>query len=51
MRNSKFTDSQIVVILAEGGSGLAVGAVLCKHGIRNATYCQWRASYAGVSEN
>jgi len=51
MRKSKFTDSQIVAILAEGESGLAVGDVCRKHGISNATYYQWKSKYAGVSAN
>jgi putative transposase len=51
MRESKFTESQIVAILAEGESGLAVGDVCRKHGISNATYYQWKSKYAGVSAN
>jgi len=51
MRKSKFTESQIVAILAEGESGLAVGDVCRKHGISNATYYQWKSTYAGVSAN
>ena len=51
MRKSKFTESQIVAILAEGESGLAVGDVCCKHGISNATYYQWKSKHAGVSAN
>ena len=51
MRKSKFTESQIVAILAEGESGLAVGDVCRKHGINNATYYQWKSKYAGVSAN
>jgi putative transposase len=51
MRKSKFTESQIVAILAEGESGLAVGDVCSKHGISNATYYQWKSKYAGVSAN
>jgi hypothetical protein len=38
MKKSKFTESQIVGILAGGESELAVGYVFSKHGIRNATY-------------
>ena len=49
MRKSKFTESQIVAILAEEESGLAVGDVCRKHGISNATYYQWKSKYAGVS--
>ncbi len=51
MRKSKFTESQIVAILAEGESELAVGDVCRKHGISNATYYQWKSKYAGVSAN
>ena len=51
MRKSKFTESQIVGILAEDESGLAVGDVCRKHGISNATYYQWKSKYAGVSAN
>ena len=51
MRKSKFTESQIVGILAEGEFGLAVGDVCRKHGISNATYYQWKSKYAGVSAN
>lgn len=40
MSKSKFTESQIVAILAEGESGLAVGDVCCKHAISKATYYQ-----------
>jgi putative transposase len=36
MRKSKFTESQIVAILAEGDAGLPVGEVCRKHGISNA---------------
>jgi putative transposase len=51
MRKSKLTESQIVAILAERESGLAVGDVCRKHGISNATYYQWKSKYAGVSAN
>jgi putative transposase len=51
MRKSKFTESQVVAILADGESGLALGDVCRKHGISNATYYQWKRNYAGVSAN
>ena len=41
MRKSKFTESQIVAILAEGDAGLPVADVCRKHGISNALYYQW----------
>ena len=49
MRKSKFTESQIVGILAEGEAGLPVAKVCRKHGISNALYYQWKSKYSGVS--
>ena len=49
MRKSKFTDGQIMGILAEGEAGLPVGKVCRKHGISNATYYQWKSKFAGMS--
>jgi putative transposase len=51
MKKSKFTESQIVAILAEGEAGMPVAEVCRKHGISNATYYQWKSKYAGVSAN
>ena len=51
MRKSKFTESQIMSILAEGETGLPVGEVCRKHGISNATYYQWKSKFAGMSVN
>ena len=51
MKKSKFTESQIVAILAEGEAGMPVAEVCRKHCISNATYYQWKSKYAGVSAN
>lgn len=48
MRKSRFTESQIVAILKEGESGIAVAKVCRKHGIQP-TYNQWKSNYASVS--
>ena len=48
-KKARFTESQILAILTEGGSGIP-GAEACrKHSISNATYFQWKSKYAGVS--
>lgn len=51
MRKSRFTDSQILAILSEGGTGLVVAEVCRKHGISAATYYEWKSMYAGMSAN
>ena len=49
MRKSKFSESQIMGILAEGEAGLPVGEVCRRHGISSATYYQWKSKFAGMS--
>lgn len=51
MRKSKFTESQILAMLAEGEAGLPVAEVCRKHGISSPTYYQWKSKYAGMSAN
>jgi putative transposase len=51
MRKSKFTESQIVAILAEDDVGLPVVAVCRKHGFRKALSYDWKSGYSNVSVN
>jgi putative transposase len=51
MRKSRFMESQIVGILAEGDAGLPVAEICRKHGISKALYYQWKSRYSGVSVN
>lgn len=49
MKKSKFSEAQIVAILAEGDAGLPVAQILRKHGISQATYYNWKSKYGGTS--
>ena len=48
MKKSRFTESQIVAILKEGETGLAVAHLARKYGISAATYYHWKSKYAGA---
>lgn len=49
MKKTKFSESQIVAILREGESGVAVAQILRTYGISQATYYNWKAKYGGAS--
>ncbi|MBM4219271.1 MAG: transposase, partial [Gammaproteobacteria bacterium] len=49
MKKSRFTESQIVAILKEGGAGVGIAELARKHGISRATYFNWRSKYSGVT--
>lgn len=49
MRKSKFSDEQIVGILAQEAAGTVTGTELCrKHGISRQTLQRWKSKFGGV---
>jgi putative transposase len=48
MRSSRFSEEQIIAILAEHDRGLPTGDVCRKHGVSSATLYRWRVKYWGL---
>lgn len=48
MKQSKFTDSQIMAILKEAESGVRVPDLCRKHGMSDASFYKWRAKFGGM---
>ena len=48
MKQSRFTDSQIIAILKQIEAGTPVPEVCREHGISSATSYKWRSKYAGM---
>jgi len=47
MKKTRFTELQIMAVLCEAESGVAVPAVCRIHGISTASFYKWRAKYGG----
>ena len=48
MRKSKFTEAQIVAILAQYEQGIKVTDIYREHGISQPTFYQWQRKYSGM---
>jgi putative transposase len=48
MRKSRFTEEQIIAILAEQERGLTTSEVCRRHGVSSPTFYKWKAKYGGM---
>lgn len=48
MKSSRFTESQIIGMLKEAGSGIKNSELSRKHAVSAATFYKWRSKYSGV---
>ena len=49
MRESRFTEAQIVAILKEAEAGLPVADILRQHSVSRPTFYSWRSRYGGAT--
>ena len=48
MKNSRFTDSQIMNILKQAENGVPVSELCREHNISNALFYRWRSKFGGT---
>ena len=49
MKQSKFSENQIVNILKEAEAGAALEDLIRQHGFSRASFYKWKAKYSGMS--
>ena len=48
MKQTRFTESQIVAILKQADSGIPIKDLVRKHGVSMPTYYTWKSRYGGL---
>lgn len=48
MKQSRFTDSQIIAILKQAEAGTPIPNLCREHGMSSATFYKWKSKYGGM---
>ena len=48
MKNTRFSDAQIIAILKQAESGVPVSELCREHGMSSAAFYRWRAKFGGM---
>lgn len=48
MKTSRFSDAQIMAILAQAENGVPIPELCREHGMSNASFYKWRAKFGGM---
>ena len=49
MKGRRYTEEQIIAVLRQGEAGAKAGDLSRKHGMSEASYCNWKVKYAGMT--
>lgn len=48
MQRARFSEEQIIVVLKEAEAGAKTADLAWRHGVSEATICNWKAKYGGL---